>query len=161
MHASTVQETGEARGTRGVGFRRFDVVRPEWFTPRDANLLGRLKTGLPVTETELSEVPKEFQTIAVRIHDAPLTDRQAITDEWLRGCLDAEAIKQTVIHTDLTQPHPLATGPEEAAARAMGLDVPMTRTSEIVPSPADWLWRGREPLGTITLFSVDPKRGKS
>jgi hypothetical protein len=33
--------------------------------------------------------------------------------------------------------------------------------SEIAPARFEWLWPGRIPLGTLTLFSGDPKLGKS
>jgi hypothetical protein len=35
------------------------------------------------------------------------------------------------------------------------------RASEIRPEPIEWLWPGRIPMGTLTLFSGDPKVGKS
>ncbi len=37
----------------------------------------------------------------------------------------------------------------------------MTSASAIAPEQVEWLWPGRIPLGMLTLFSGDPKLGKS
>ncbi len=130
---------------------------------RDARLLGRLRTGLPVTDADLTDASGEFRPIAARILAAPLSDRLVITDHWLAGYAeaDAEAIKLAVIHTDPAPPPEALASREEALARSLGLDVRMTRASEIAPRPVDWLWRGRVPLGMLTMFAGDPKLGKS
>jgi putative DNA primase/helicase len=164
MHAIAVGETGEARGTREVGMKRVgDVLRPEWFTPRDARLLGRLRTGQPVNEADLTGVSREFQPIASRILAASWMDREELTDEWLRGCDDAEAeaIERAVIDREPMQPSQAVAGREEAIARSLGLDVRLTRVSDIVPRKVEWLWRGRVPSGMLTMFAGDPKLGKS
>ena len=107
MQTSAIEETGDRRGIGLVGMKRVgDALRPVWFTPRDARLLGRLRTGLPVTEADRTDASKAFRPIASRILTAPLADRVAIVDEWLAGCVeaDAEAIKLAVIATDPARP---------------------------------------------------------
>jgi hypothetical protein len=42
-----------------------------------------------------------------------------------------------------------------------GPKVQMDSASAIAPEPIEWLWPGRIPLGMLTLFSGDPKLGKS
>jgi hypothetical protein len=45
--------------------------------------------------------------------------------------------------------------------RDLGPRAQMVSAREIAPAPTEWLWPGRIPLGTLTLFAGDPKLGKS
>ena len=164
MSALSLQESGAGRGSRPLGVNRFGEARgPAWFTSRDARLLSRLKTGLPVTESDLTNASKEFGPIAARILAVPIADRPAITNAWLDEfpSADAEAIKLSVIDTDPEQPPEPLLDPDEARARSLGIDARMTRASEIVPRTVEWLWTGRVPIGMLSLFAGDPKLGKS
>ena len=89
---------------------------PDWFTPYDAWVLGRLRTGLAL-QAELSEASAQFHPVALRLFSAPLSDRLAIADEWLRDRPDAEAIRRAVIDTDPTQPRPPDAGPGRPTTR--------------------------------------------
>jgi hypothetical protein len=43
----------------------------------------------------------------------------------------------------------------------MTLDKRLVRLSDVQPTPTRWLWRGRIPLGAITVVEGDPGEGKS
>ncbi|MGP0062543.1 MAG: AAA family ATPase [Isosphaeraceae bacterium] len=126
---------------------------PDWFTAHDAWILARLWTGM-AKPSDLSDASADFRPIATRMLAAPVANRQAIAEEWLRGCADAEAIRLAVIESDPSRPMP-AKGP---AVRGKARKA---RASDIKPQSVEWLWRRRVPLGMLTMFAGDPKLGKS
>ena len=42
-----------------------------------------------------------------------------------------------------------------------GVDAELVRLNAVEPKPIDWLWKGRIPLGKVTLIAGDPGLGKS
>ena len=134
--------------------------RPDGFTAHDARILGRLRTGLAKL-ADLSDASANCLPVARRLFAAALSDRQRITDDWLQGCIDAEAIKLAVLDTDPARPAAVAVGPEAAVRPAIGVEARLTCAADIQPRVVEWLWTGRIPLGMLTMFAGDPKLGKS
>ena len=164
MPAISVTEASAGGGSVPAGMKRVgNTLCPIWFTPRDARLLGRLRTGLPVAQVELTDVSQEFGPIASLVLATPLADREAILAEWLGGqdVATAEGIKQAVIHLDQAPP---SRGPGESQRTALVRTGPEARVivaSELPSQPVEWLWNHRIPLGMLTMLSGDPKLGKS
>ncbi len=147
----------------------FLLLRPHGFSPRDLNLLGRLRSGQPVYEAEIGMASDVFRPIAGRIHAAPVADRPALIEAWLRSCAESQAIAPLEVEVALSgPPQPLqavpiaATGPAPTAADD-GLDGdPMFGcATDVTARPMAWLWRGRVPMNAVGLFAGDPKLGKS
>jgi hypothetical protein len=79
--------------------------------------------------------------------------------EWFTGFDPAvvEAMKAAAVH--VTEAARLPQADDEARRPTPRAKV--VRASELKSQPVEWLWRGRVPLGMLTMFSGDPKLGKS
>jgi putative DNA primase/helicase len=106
---------------------------PTWFTAHDARILGRLRNGL-AKPSDLSDASPNFLPVARRLFLAPLTARHGMTDEWLRGCDDAEAIRRAAIDTDSMGPAPAKAELPPGRGAPQVVDV-MRRPPVIEPDP--------------------------
>jgi hypothetical protein len=86
-----------------------------------------------------------------------------LLDGYLTGRADRQEIVGSIANADPTAPAP---SDEEQRAWEQGevesrSEAVLLRASDVAPDHVDWLWPGRVPLGMLTLFSGDPKVGKS
>ena len=145
---------------------------------RDISFLARLVSDSVLEESagdDLTALSPLFQPVARRLLTALPHERQPIWDDFLAGRLRADPMTMVAADSgveesptrspangttssDRQQPLPNAPGvrPVEPRRRAK-----MTCAADLVPQKVEWLWSGRVPLGTITMFAGDPKLGKS
>lgn len=127
--------------------------------PRDSWVIACLVSGRSVNG-ELVTVSEPLRPLAERLAAMPLEDRQALWDGFLLGQPDRDEIIRTVAGADPVGPAPEDLGPAESG-QPTGPVVKLIRAADIEPRPVEWLWKGRVPLGMLTLFAGDPKLGKS
>ena len=86
-----------------------------------------------------------------------------ILDGFLAGRPDRDAIIRAMADTkpDRSAPGRHGEAPTGPTGPAPGPRAKLTRAADIQARPVEWLWRGRVPLGMVTLFAGDPKLGKS
>ena len=126
--------------------------RPDRFTSQDTWVLARLWNGM-AEEPDLSQASPAFEPFFRRVFALTSSGREAVVKEWLDSCADADAIRRAVNEIDPAQPLP-DDPPTGNVARLICL-------ADIKPLTVEWLWRGRVPLGMLTMFAGDPKLGKS
>ena len=112
-----------------------NIQVPDWFTAHDARVLGRLRTGM-AKDSDIAETSPTFRPIARRIHAAPLADRESVTDDWLRDCSDAEAIRRAVIAIDPAEPVPAPVSLPVAMAVPESDRSPPARVAANLSTPA-------------------------
>ncbi len=133
--------------------------------PYDAWALARLMADLPVEAAELAAVSEAFRSLADRLAAVPPDRRPDILDYALLLRPDRDAINRAMADAVPTGPPP---APDAAAADGAPPNVAkprttvrLTRADTIAPKAVEWLWRNRIPRGMLSLFSGDPKLGKS
>jgi len=127
-------------------------------TPYDAWTLRRLLCG-DALNGELGTVSEPFRAFLDLLAATPPEGRQARLDGFLAGQANPEAINQTLREADPNGPPP-----DQSSVQAAAPDRPRARITclaDVEPKPVEWLWRGRVPLGVLSLWSGDPKLGKS
>lgn len=137
--------------------------------PFDAWVLARLMAGLTVGGVDLVPMSPVWRRLADRLAIARSEQRAAMLDGYLAGRPDGDAIVIAVANSDPTGPPPLsveahrgATAAGTAAAAASPVTTAqLIRAADITPRDVEWLWSGRVPLGMLSLWSGDPKLGKS
>jgi hypothetical protein len=111
-----------------------------------------------------------FQPLAARLLAVRPHERQTIWEQYLSALPSLEPAAPTEVELireaepapelDLRvdrhqQPLEAETTPESDQR------VRLTRARDVKPAVVEWLWKGRVPLGMLTMFAGDPKLGKS
>jgi hypothetical protein len=130
--------------------------------PLDAWVIRRILCVQPING-EVAGVSEAWRPLAERLARAQPGERPILFDGYLTGRRDREAIVRSVANVDPTGPAPTV---EDQRAWEQGEAEPrseavLLRASEVTPDHVEWLWPDRVPLGMLTLFSGDPKLGKS
>jgi putative DNA primase/helicase len=121
----------------------------------DAWVLRRIVT-VQAVGGEVARMSSRWRRFAERLLESPAKDRSALLGGFLWAMPDPDAAWRAIEDADPLGPPP--PGPE---ADVPGLPVRMTPFSQIEEKAVEWLWEGRVPLGTASLWAGAPKRGKS
>lgn len=113
------------------------------------NLAGHTLNG------ELAGIPSRHRGIANHLNGLSSGEaRMAAWQGYLAGQEDPDSIVRALSAIDPSSPVPDSTAESSPGYR-------LTRTSDVVCRPVEWLWGDRVPRGMLTLFAGDPKLGKS
>jgi AAA domain len=84
--------------------------------------------------------------------------------DWhaLRDLLEPGRMRHARLNGSALPPRVAAVRPEQVEPAAdSGQGLIITRLADVTPQPVTWLWRGRIPLGKLTVGAGDPGLGKS
>lgn len=131
-------------------------------SPYDAWVLARLQADVPI-EGDLTRASAAVRPLAEAMAGCPWAERDRLFSGFLLHLEDPDAFLRAIADTDPMEPAPAGEGTDGASAPwSLGdLPVRVTRASDIVARPVEWLWQGRVPLGMLTLWAGEPKQGKS
>jgi hypothetical protein len=124
-------------------------------TAFDAWVLARLIVDQPLNG-ELAAMSATFRPLAERLAATTPDHRPPFIDGYSLRLPDPAAFLKAVALADRDSPAPTADAADPVGPRAK-----LIRADGILARPVEWLWRGRIPLGMLTLFAGDPKLGKS
>lgn len=123
-------------------------------TPLESWTLSALLGGQDVNG-QLDAVSGPFRRFADHLAALPLGDRLAAFQAFACAFDSPDDIIKSVASADPTG------GPPEGEPGNAHPRFKLTRASDVEVRPVLWLWGGRVPRGTLTLFAGDPKLGKS
>jgi hypothetical protein len=131
-------------------------MAPDTVPPFDAWCVRRQLLGQTING-ELQHVSPALARLASHLNGLPTDLRKPALDGFLcgRSQADEDAIIRALADVD-PEVRPALAEAVAAVARYK-----MTCFADIEEKPVEWLWRGRVPLGMLTLFAGDPKLGKS
>ena len=127
--------------------------------PFDAWVLAKLMANQPVDAAELDATSEPWRSIAEHLEALPEDDLDRIIKAHLPGEPNVDAVIRAIEDQAPRGPAPPIKASDRAAPRMSS--VRLTCAAEITAKPIEWLWRGRVPMGMLTLFAGDPKLGKS
>ena len=137
---------------------RIEGSEPVTISPFDAWVLNRLLgSNQPWPREEFCKMSEFWLEVAYSLLVLEPSVRQAEWDKWLARQDDRDEILAMMAKVP----------PDQHAPPVNATDWPppepyrLLCAESIQAKPVEWLWRGRVPLGMITLFAGDPKLGKS
>ncbi len=129
--------------------------------PLDAWVLARLMASVSV-DGEVALMSEGMRPLGEALAGAKVEKRSPILQGFSMYPGAPAELARAIFDADPLKPAPLEE--QQAWERAGAGPMLVARTiaaSEVVPVEVEWLWRDRVPLGMLTLFSGDPKLGKS
>src|SRR5262249_36055123 len=131
--------------------------------PLDVWVLARVMANQPV-HGEVAGMSAALRRLAEGLAEVRHEQRPAVLGGFTLSAEAPAGLSRAIFDADPAGPPPMEEQRawEQAVARAERATVArLIKASSIKPRAVEWLWPHRVPLGMLTLFSGDPKLGKS
>jgi RecA-family ATPase len=132
--------------------------------PLDAWVLARVMANQPIDDEMAAAMSEGLRPLALGLAEVRHEQRPAALGGFTLHPGAPADLSRAIFDADPLAPPPMEEqrASEQAVARDERATVArLIKASSIRPKAVEWLWPHRVPLGMLTLFSGDPKLGKS